>query len=1579
MPAELLDAPVSHELSPKSVIREVRKFLPDWVVDEFKNTEVDGLKPRPITIENRPGLAEEFNEQLERDFAYYSRTHDLEINSERTKMIQGVADRLTEGSGIQTRVVIMRKSRELQAFVVPDGTIFISQSLMNRLDSMDEIAGVLAHEVGHLINKTSVVSAEVGIGRFGVGWLHEEACDQKNAPELLEKAGFRTWAFGTSILKIQGYGRGTIHQSGLARASQTVGGHMAIDRTTSNQVEISIPKQLYGKFSRTNLEIVMDKIQERLSIEKLLGWYQNARNISVGLKKTVVEALTPLNPFLEKLHPRDFGAVYRHLINKRDNRFAFADKQVCDLLIQTRLKTAGYSEDEIRLFLVWNLPGRYDYGADLISQKDAYMFKDPKDLEVVVSILEQFEDQDLAESFKEMHEDLFDTGRAESPTMQLLKLMKESIYDVDVEKFEQGLPVTREILLSSLEKISQIDSEHMSGYLSDEIGGILSRYVYRTFLFMATEAGVEIDEGQIRDFFQEVKDRNIKISAFGVLEEFKRPGGFTITRELISPQNREKVVEVFKQVFEIETAFLTTEKIDQFFVEFTKEGLNDKNRLSILEKFLKTAQEYLNTNNISVEQRIFFARYLGQKIENASFLSDIDLLDALKNGFRSGEKSEEKDRFSNDAIRKFNLLMIVGATFFKEDSAEFYTFVEEAMRKVSPYVGGLLGVELISLCQTLFVPKQRSHRLYLIGQHPIQDFYTNMHLFGLQVVSLKDYDRFFTLPLVRRISELEEKVDFQDLGKLNSYISSIFYKLNIPFAIGSGDKVSLYGDSLLSLVVGKSMRENFEKLLRQGIQEKDFDELYNFLNNNYPEGPQKDAFLREINKLCIKSPNIALEQKIEYMLRFFDAVGPEAMVIIAEQIEDIETYRYFREKLGARLTVYLEGKEPVAVTKIAAADFLGSSLVKEFEELLATCQDNEAVKEEISTELAADWFVRALSDHSKNIVYDDNLGKFVLTEAGRTIYRTLTDSFSTLKNFTDLQKFALIHKSLTDTNGALTSRENRQKLANLLIRSLRFEKGFISSVLQAACSEADAKLLGFPVSIMLVPLLFRALNVKAVNVDKLIKARNIYTEKGTLKLDQILSRQAILDIMSADTRSVSVFGVRYASQPQSPAALLAGESDQQFTSTTELLNKFLNFEESGASGLETKAGGSEVDPAIEAVIRGVETSGALGIRALQLATQFHTFPPALERRLSDTLDSNPGLNKLLFWENLHKLAEGDEEIRQYLQRITLGDYLGGGSLQTTYAATLDAGTLNERQVIVKMKNPNVDTFVKESYISAHKTLEVVSRQRGASGQHAKTGMVLMDLAQNWCLDDLNDKTFLYDDEQFRHVIGQFNARIGAEIFYAPVKLFTASKLKSETLAPGKTANQFLNDQSISFEQKQEVVRTLSRFFIHQLKGEPVVDAGGQRYHLVHSDPHVGNYMVDVSGAVPRIGVIDRSMYLKLQEADIKVLEKLAVSGNDNEFVYGFIDRVLDINKVRGVQRTITRGRVFAGVGAEYVKQRTRGKIDRFSLMRVMLSTLSDAKVDVPLELRLMIRNIGAFQELGRRYGVDFEALYKEAA
>jgi len=99
---------------------------------------------------------------------------------------------------------------------------------------------------------------------------------------------------------------------------------------------------------------------------------------------------------------------------------------------------------------------------------------------------------------------------------------------------------------------------------------------------------------------------------------------------------------------------------------------------------------------------------------------------------------------------------------------------------------------------------------------------------------------------------------------------------------------------------------------------------------------------------------------------------------------------------------------------------------------------------------------------------------------------------------------------------------------------------------------------------------------------------------------------------------------------------------------------------------------------------------------------------------------------------------------------------------------------------------------------------------------------------------------------------------------------------------------------------------------------------------------------------------------------------------------------------------MVKASVYRKLLPEYAKQKVRGEIDRFVLLRTMLTELSSKTVsggmvegaegglessetnratihqmDVPLNLRLMVRNIGAFQELAKKYDVDMEALYQE--
>ncbi|MGI9091739.1 MAG: M48 family metallopeptidase, partial [Gemmatimonadaceae bacterium] len=47
-------------------------------------------------------------------------------------------------------------SREVNAFAVPGGYVYVNRGLIERASSMDELAGVLAHEITHVVDRHSV-------------------------------------------------------------------------------------------------------------------------------------------------------------------------------------------------------------------------------------------------------------------------------------------------------------------------------------------------------------------------------------------------------------------------------------------------------------------------------------------------------------------------------------------------------------------------------------------------------------------------------------------------------------------------------------------------------------------------------------------------------------------------------------------------------------------------------------------------------------------------------------------------------------------------------------------------------------------------------------------------------------------------------------------------------------------------------------------------------------------------------------------------------------------------------------------------------------------------------------------------------------------------------------------------------------------------------------------------------------------------------------------------------------------------------------------------------------------------------
>lgn len=1523
--------------------------------DEFKPRQIPILKPlHPITStkidskDPKKTITIDKTKDLGDEFDYLSKTRNLETDTPRTKILQeNILDKMTKDTDIQTRVVIMNKGTVENAFVTQDGTVLITQSLINKLDSLDEISAVLAHELGHLIFKThSRTDMATGTERSGVSWSHEKASDA-GTRQLMEKAGYNSFAFSTAIKKIpkDASERGVYHQTGNMRSADSTGEHRITDSRTSDVDLTPIPSILKKEVKKTNLEIINGIIKKEPNdpIRKAKESYTE----DWGKEFTAA---------LELLDKREFEKIYDSHNNSDGDKNHAQLLNNCENLIMDRLQKNGFSKTDSLLFSVNN---------SSISSRQGNLIKTVEEFNSVVDSLENFKNTD---KFQQMYKAIFDQDLKKEervPVLNLISSLIDHLYDVDFEKRQNGIPVTQEALINATDKINKI-SKPISGRDKSEINTttILAKYIYKTYLAQATNNKETVGISELKTFFEKFKTRGIELDAahFNQYLSIVSSVEYNDKKLRISDENKNIAKQAFNEVFETQEEKPVEKKIgfkeiDDFFQELT-----EHNDGIAVQKFTRNTREYFDNKGFTDQQRLPCLQYINQKIDSSTFKNDRSLLKYLDGGNSDSQtKPTPEEEVSNNLISRFNLKTIMAIGLFEKTGPEFYSSLEQAMNNSGLDPNQLSQTQLINLCQGIFaLDKNTLDNSWRKGDKiELSWFGPTINTIPIDYpVWLHNCDSLSGLPFITKITEKDQNLRFTNIHDLNTHIDSQQQKIHMAGSSG------LFEENLMSLITGKAARTNFYQLLEAGVSRNDSPEFYNFIKKYYPYGGQKDHFLKEMSKLYLTSPDLSLDEKTDYLDQHFGELNYEGMDIITNEIKHLDKFEIFKNKLGEKGEKYLEGSGDIS--SIAFVDNLSSKLAQDFDKLFQTASADPKTENRISTEQAKEWF----SWIFRQKAYDRKKEELLLGSNDRSSFRTFKDLASTLKNLTPAQKFNTARNALID--GALTTPENRKILGKRLVESLGLKNGFVSEVMKAACQEGETEYIDIPIASILGPLLFRAIDVNAVSLKEVSEIDLPFLkEPGDSKLKTVLSNNEISKILQADTRNIAVFGHKY-TNPDSAPAQLWQLSDLKYRQITDSLNTAFNKNQNEQEQSSQK---TEIDPTTEAVIKGVENSGALGIRALQLATQFQKFEPALEKRLSESLDSQPGLEKKRFWLNLQKLSEEDPSIKSFLEKITLHDYLGGGSLQTTYGATYKDDAGNEKEIILKLKNPNVAAFIKENYNTAHKALEVVSNKMlaGKSGENAKNGMSLIDLAQEWCLADVNDTNFIKHDDLFRQTISKYNFQTGSNQFYAPERIFTHDKLKSEDLAPGRTINKLLIDSDVKPETKKEVVEMLSKFFVYQFRGNSFMQEDGKKYFLVHSDPHVGNYIADISGEKPKIGVIDRSLYLKLEEKDVNVLEKLMVKGNTTEFANSFIKRILDINKVKGdITRGLIYGKIFAKLGAEIAYQKFIGEDNKLALMRTMLTEFSNSNMDVPLNLRLMIRNIGAFQELTKKYGVDME-------
>jgi predicted Zn-dependent protease len=83
---------------------------------------------------------------------------DAEVNRYISLLGESIA-RVADTRNLDWRFYVV-DSREVNAFAVPGGFIYVNRGLIERTTSMNQLAGVLGHEIGHVVRRHSVQQME---------------------------------------------------------------------------------------------------------------------------------------------------------------------------------------------------------------------------------------------------------------------------------------------------------------------------------------------------------------------------------------------------------------------------------------------------------------------------------------------------------------------------------------------------------------------------------------------------------------------------------------------------------------------------------------------------------------------------------------------------------------------------------------------------------------------------------------------------------------------------------------------------------------------------------------------------------------------------------------------------------------------------------------------------------------------------------------------------------------------------------------------------------------------------------------------------------------------------------------------------------------------------------------------------------------------------------------------------------------------------------------------------------------------------------------------------------------------------
>jgi predicted Zn-dependent protease len=145
-----------------------------------------------VSTQQEVQMGQQYSQQINAQLPIVS---DPEINRYINVLGDSIA-KLSDERNLDWRFYVV-DSREVNAFAVPGGFIYINRGLIERSQNLSMLAGVLGHEIGHVIERHSVEQMEkaqqANIG-VTLACILTKVCESQAAGTLINVAGTAVFA-----------------------------------------------------------------------------------------------------------------------------------------------------------------------------------------------------------------------------------------------------------------------------------------------------------------------------------------------------------------------------------------------------------------------------------------------------------------------------------------------------------------------------------------------------------------------------------------------------------------------------------------------------------------------------------------------------------------------------------------------------------------------------------------------------------------------------------------------------------------------------------------------------------------------------------------------------------------------------------------------------------------------------------------------------------------------------------------------------------------------------------------------------------------------------------------------------------------------------------------------------------------------------------------------------------------------------------------------------------------------------------------------------------------------------------------